>query len=207
MSTVTAAFPPPPTTAFRKRTFALDEYGQSVRAVLRSSPTMLRALLRPRTSRRLREEVMLAVTSVNDCRYCDWLHTQTALSHGADLEALEETLGGSLEGSRSTREQVAVLYGQHYANTHGRPDDSARQALAAAWGKKERAEIDAYIAVINFGNLTGNSADAWLARLRGTRGAGAHPIGEAVAALVGAPILAAIYVRSRAFTVEPGARR
>ena len=47
----------------------------------------------------------------------------------------------------------------------------------------EQAEIKAYITAITFGNLVGNSADAWLARLRRIPVEGGHPVGEAIAAL------------------------
>lgn len=188
---------PTASSAFRKRTFTPGEYGRSVAAVLRYGPTALYGLVRPRTSRRLREEVMLAVTEVNDCRYCDWVHTRAALRHGADLDALGETLGRSIDDPRVTREQVASLYAQHYASTSGQPDASARKALAAVWNRRERAEINAFIAVIFFSNLTGNSADAWIARLRGRRVEDGHPAAEALAALIGAPILTGIYLHSR----------
>ena len=56
------------------------------------------------------------------------------------------------------------------------------EALAAAWTPAEQAEIKAYITAITFGNLVGNSADAWLARLRGVPVEGGHPAGEAIAA-------------------------
>lgn len=191
---MTVATAPSP---FRKRTFAPGEYGRSVAAVLRHGPTALLGLIRPRTSRLLREEVMLSVTAVNDCRYCDWVHTRAALRHGADLDALGETLGRSIDDPRATREQVASLYAQHYASTSGRPDASAREALAAVWNRAERAEINAFIAVIFFSNLTGNSADAWIARLRGRPVDAGHPVAEALAAVVGAPILAGIYLHSR----------
>ena len=40
---------------------------------------------------------MLAVTSVNDCRYCNWGHTALALRNSVDLTALRQTLdSGSL---------------------------------------------------------------------------------------------------------------
>jgi hypothetical protein len=57
---------------FRKRTFSLPLYARSLAAVMTASPVLVRALIRPRISRALREQVMLGVTSVNDCRYCSW---------------------------------------------------------------------------------------------------------------------------------------
>jgi len=80
--------------AFRKRTFTLPLLAASLGAALRQLPAATRALRRPATSRALQEEVMLAVTSVNDCRYCDWVHTGLALEAGVDLADLHSTLSG-----------------------------------------------------------------------------------------------------------------
>ena len=57
---------------FRKRTFSLPLYARSLTAVMTAGPVLVRALIHPRISRALREQVMLAVTEVNDCRYCHW---------------------------------------------------------------------------------------------------------------------------------------
>jgi len=174
---------------FRKRTFSLPLYAQSLAALMTAGPVLARALIRPRISRALREQVMLAVTSVNDCRYCDWGHTALALRSGVDLAALRQTLGSGSLSADSTPDEVAVLYAQHVASQQGDADPGAERALAAAWTPAERAEIKAYITAITFGNLVGNSADAWLARLRKVPVEGGHPVGEAIAALGGCPAL------------------
>jgi len=157
---------PPSGAPFRKRTFSLPLYARSLAALMTASPMLVRALNRPRISPALREQIMLAVTSVNDCRYCNWGHTALALRNGVDLAALRQTLdSGSLSADR-TPEEVAILYAQHVASEQGDADPGAERALAAAWTPDEQAEIKAYITAITFGNLVGNSADAWLARLR-----------------------------------------
>ena len=174
---------------FRKRTFSLPLYAQSLAALMTAGPVLARALIRPRISRALREQVMLAVTSVNDCRYCDWGHTALALRSGVDLAALRQTLGSGSLSTDSTPGEVAIWYAQHVASQQGDADPGAERALAAAWTPAERAEIKAYITAITFGNLVGNSADAWLARLRKVPVEGGHPVGEAIAALGGCPAL------------------
>jgi AhpD family alkylhydroperoxidase len=151
---------------FRKRTFSLPRYARSLAALVTASPVLARALTRPRISPALREQIMLAVTSVNNCRYCDWGHTALALRNGVDLTALRRTLDGGSLGADSTPDEVAILYAQHVASQHGDADPGAERALAAAWAPDEQAEIKAYITAITFGNLVGNTADAWLARLR-----------------------------------------
>jgi AhpD family alkylhydroperoxidase len=183
---------------FRKRTFSLPLYARSLAAVMTASPVLVRALIRPRISRALREQVMLGVTSVNDCRYCNWGHTAVALRSGVDMAALRQTLGSGSLSTDSTPGEVAIWYAQHVASEDGDADPEAERALAAAWAPDEQAEIKAYITAITFGNLTGNSADAWLARLHGVPVEGGHPAGEAIAALAGFPALLSAWAWSRA---------
>lgn len=183
---------------FGKRTFTLPLLAQSTAAALHHGPALLRGLVQPATSPALREKVMLAVTAVNDCRYCSWAHTGLALENGVDLDALREILDHGSFGSVSTPEGVAILYAKHFADTVRRPSAEAERALAAAWpDPTQRAEILAYIHAIYFANLSGNSLDAWLARLRGQAVEQGHPVAEALAALASAPVLAAIRWRSR----------
>ena len=47
-----------------------------------------------------------------------------------------------------------------------------------------------------------NAFDAWLARLRGVPVENGHPVAEALAALVSAPVLAAIRLQSRQSTTR-----
>jgi AhpD family alkylhydroperoxidase len=182
---------------FRKRTFSLPLYARCLAEVMTASPVLVRAFSRPRISPALREQIMLAVTSVNDCRYCNWGHTALASRNGVDLAALRQTLDSGSLGADSPPEQVAILYAQHVASERGDADPDAERALAAAWTPAEQAEIKAYITAITFGNLAGNSADAWLARLRGVPVEGGHPAGEAIAALAAFPALVSAWAWSR----------
>lgn len=182
---------------FGKRTFTLPLLASSTLAALRSAPTLVKALARPTTSPALREKVMLAVTSVNDCRYCSWVHTGLALENGVDMNELQQMLEAQHFGDLNEKEAVAVLFGKHFADTGRQPTKEAEGALQRAWSDAERAEIMAYIHAIYFANLSGNSADAWLARLHGVPVENGHPVAEALAALVSAPVLAAIRLQSR----------
>ncbi len=62
-----------------------------------SSPVLLAAFVRPKTSAALREKVVLGVTSINDCRYCEWGHTHWALANGVPLEEVNQILGLQVE--------------------------------------------------------------------------------------------------------------
>jgi AhpD family alkylhydroperoxidase len=180
---------------FRKRTFTLPLLGLSLAAAGISLPTLAHALLRPSLSPALREEIMLAVTSVNDCRYCSWVHTGLALENGVDMDSLGMLLGRDLV-SVDEREAVAILFGKHFADTVRQPSKVARDKLQQHFNAGERREIMAYIHAIYFANLTGNSADAVLARLRGQKTEGSFIV-QLIAALLGAPVLTAIWLNSR----------
>ena len=180
---------------FRKRTFTLPLLGSSLAAAGISLPTLAHALLRPSLSPALREEIMLAVTSVNDCRYCSWVHTGLALENGVDMDSLGMLLGRDLI-SVDERDAVAILFGKHFADTVRQPSKVARDKLQQHFNAGERREIMAYIHAIYFANLTGNSADAVLARLRGQKTEG-NIIVQLIAAILGAPVLTAIWLNSR----------
>lgn len=186
---------------FAKRTFTLPLLGKSLAAAAITSPVMLRALVKPRLPTSLREEVVLAVTSVNDCRYCSWVHTGLALENGVDMEDLGMLLGKSLDNVEE-REAVAILFGKHFADTVRQPSAQARTKLAAHFSPAEQREIMAYIHAIYFANLTGNSADAILARLRGQQVEGSV-MAQLLAAIVGAPVLWLIWLASRRNETRP----
>jgi len=140
---------------------------------------------------------MLGVTSVNDCRWCSWLHSGIALKHGVDLDELQSLLDRGTFGAVDEREATAVLFAQHFAETLRRPTPAARHALARQFTPWQRMEIMAWIHFIYFANLSGNSADAWLARLRGREVADGHPLAEALAGLIAAPVLMLGWLGSR----------
>lgn len=181
--------------AFRKRTFTLPLLLESLGAAIASSPTLLATLVRPDLPTALREQVMLGVTQVNDCRYCDWVHSGLALANGVDRAELD-TLLATGEGMRDTRSAVAVLFAQHFADRLRRPDGDARQRLREHFSASERRQIMAWIHAIYFANLTGNSVDATLARMRGAEVEG-NALVQLLAAVLGAPVIGAIWLNSR----------
>lgn len=183
--------------AFAKRTFDFPQLARSLGSAVTHLPALARGLARPATSPALREKVMLGVTAVNDCRYCSWVHTGLALQNGVDLDELGHLLDAATFGDVQGRDATAILFAKHFADTAREPSPEAQAALAREFTPREREEIMAYIHAIWFANLAGNSADAWLARLKGIKVDGGHPLAEAIAAVVAAPVLGAIALQSR----------
>jgi AhpD family alkylhydroperoxidase len=110
-----------------------------------------------------RERLMLVVTGINGCRYCSYAHAREALRQGVsqdEIAALAETL---FEGS-PPEEVPALLYAQHWAETDGRPDPSAREQVRRQYGRRTLERIDAVLRLIRMGNLMGNTIDCLLYR-------------------------------------------
>lgn len=116
----------------------------------------------------LRRRLMLAVTSVNECRWCSWAHARGALKQGIPKGEVDELLCGTVEGCPAD-EVPALLYALHWAETDGRPEAEARQAVVERYGSDRADAIDRALATIRAGNLLGNTFDYVLFRLSGGR--------------------------------------
>ncbi len=110
------------------------------------------------------ERLMLAVTGVNNCRYCTYYHSRLALDAGITSKELAEILEGTVVNSPK-EEQLALLYAQHWADQKGKPDQDFKEELINKYGEKKANIIEITIRTINFGNLSGNTFDYFLYKL------------------------------------------
>src|SRR6056297_2319993 len=105
------------------------------------------------------ERIMLAVSGVNECAYCSWLHTRTALEKGMSDEEIRGLLDGSFE-SVTGHESVAIFYAQHWAESRGNPSPDARQRVVDYYGEKVTMYIERTMKVVTLGNLCSNTVYA-----------------------------------------------
>jgi AhpD family alkylhydroperoxidase len=154
-----------------KRTLTRDNFFKTVTNFVRSSPVLVRAAVRPRVSFALREKIFLAVTVINDCRYCQWGHSHWAMAHGVPMEEVNRILRHQTESleARNPAEVAAILFAQHYAEQLDQCDPESIENLRQYYRDAEVAEILAYVRFITLMNLTGNTVDAFLT---GTHGKG-----------------------------------
>ena len=159
---------PPKHPGKMKRTLTPGNTFQTVANVVASGPVLLAALVRPKTSAALREKVMLGVTSVTDCRYCQWGHTHWAMANGVPLEEVNQILGHQIESlkAKNPAEAAAILFAQHYAENLDQFDPESIENLRKYYSDGQVAEILAYVRAITLGSLTGNTVDAFLGRFR-----------------------------------------
>ena len=150
---------------FKKRTYrSLREFLQDLGFIFKNRKR-IRAIFESKSlSPAFRERMMLAVTQVNDCRYCARFHAKAALAEGISREEVDAILNGAFKDCPP--DQLAgVLYAEHWAEMLGAPDAEVRDKLIAAYGQDMANDIDIVLRLIKTGNLTGNTVDCLLYRV------------------------------------------
>jgi AhpD family alkylhydroperoxidase len=135
------------------------------------------------------EKIMTVVTAVNGCRYCAWFHAREAVASGLDPEEVRSMMNLQFHADASEEELPALVYAQHYAETRGNPDPEMKAKLVAAYGEKKAEQVQTVIRMITFGNLSGNTFDAFLSRMKGVKAEGSNPLFEFIFFIFGAPLL------------------
>jgi len=107
---------------------------------------------------------MLAVTSVEGCRYCSYFHSKLALKGGISQEEIGKLLSGDVEGCPE-EEALAVLYAQHWAESNAHPDPVTVEKLREIYGPEKAEAIHLMLRMIRLGNLLGNTWDYLLYRI------------------------------------------
>lgn len=151
---------------FIKRTFTLKRFIETLRDFMAHTDDIRSAVHGRRVDRAFAEKIMLAVTQVNGCRYCNYYHTRAALKAGVSDQELQKLLSQEI-GDFPEREAVALAFAQHYAESEDHPDPEAWQRVVEYYGEEMARDIMAYIRMITIGNLLGNTFDAFLSRLIG----------------------------------------
>ncbi|MGA8219839.1 MAG: carboxymuconolactone decarboxylase family protein [Solirubrobacterales bacterium] len=115
----------------------------------------------------LRERVMVAVSRVNSCRGCTFVHERLASRAGVSPEDLEGIGLGDL-GELDDRSRAAVVYATALAETRFRgpiPADLSA-AVAGLLTPDELVAVDAVARGMAFANLSSNTAEALIERIR-----------------------------------------
>ena len=108
-----------------------------------------------------RERLMLAVTAVNDCRYCSFVHTRQALREGVSREEIAGLYDGNI-GQLPENERTALLYAQRWVEMAGAPEEDLKEKLRSEYGEDMTDRIETTIRLINWNNLSGNTFDWFL---------------------------------------------
>jgi AhpD family alkylhydroperoxidase len=107
---------------------------------------------------------MLAVTSVESCRYCSYFHSKLALKGGINQEEIGQLLSGDFHNCPE-EEALAVLYAQHWAESNACPDPEVVEKLKETYSSEKMEAINMMLRMIRLGNLLGNTWDYLLYRI------------------------------------------
>jgi len=182
-------------TGFSRRFYTFPAFNAALDDALDHLGEFTAALRSGRISRAFGERIMLAVTHVNGCRYCDYGHTLAALASGVTSDELRALRAGDF-AALPQQEVTALLFAQHVAQMGGRPDPAAWDRLVATYGPAVACDVLAYIRLILIGNLLGNTFDAFWSRIAGRPAPGSTLLSE-VSVLLGALFLVPLKLAGR----------
>jgi AhpD family alkylhydroperoxidase len=124
--------------------------------------------LQARDGMAFRQRLWLVVTSVNDCRYCRYLHSNIALRSGVAFEEVAALAAGGVTNSPA-EQRPALLYGMRWAEQDGRTDAEAQARLMQSYDPRTVRVIEFVLRLIRFANLFGSTWDLMLLKLSGGR--------------------------------------
>ena len=151
---------------FKKRTYGFRSFFHDASKVMKNSSQIREVMKSGRISNQFKERIMLAVTAVNGCIYCEWAHTNAALKYGCTEEEIVEIRENDFS-SCDPEEVVALAFAKHYTETKGNPTDEAWGKLVEQYNDQEVNDILLLIQMITMGNLLGNTIEAFGSRFKG----------------------------------------
>jgi AhpD family alkylhydroperoxidase len=153
------------TKTFNKRTYHnLGEIIKDTRAIFARQKGIKPLMRGEIISDSFRERIMLAVTEVNGCRYCQYAHAKMAIDAGLSPSEIEDLSAGALHNCPSD-EIPALLYAQHWAESDGSPDPDTRQEITSFYGEQKVDAMELAMRMIRMGNLMGNTWDYFLYKI------------------------------------------
>ena len=174
---------------FAKRTLRLGD----LRPQLVGAPSLLFRVASAYRGQRLTpafsEKLMLVVTSVLRCRYCNWVHSELAARFGVGLADIEALLAGDISVAPE-EEQAALAYAIDYAS-NGNPQSADS---LSCYPEAVIRDIRALVEFVVLTNKLGNTFDAFVARLHGQAAHESSIFVEASVAMLMAPMYSAVAI-------------
>ena len=116
-------------------------------------------------NKKFKERIMLAITDVNGCAMCSFVHTKLALSSGMSREHIQELLTGDTS-KVPLEEAVGVLFGQHFADSKEDPSSEAINRLIDEYGERKAELVIAACHMITMTNAMGIGMDNFYHRIQ-----------------------------------------
>jgi len=172
--------PSSPFGGFRKRTMTAPQLASSMASLAPQIGTFYRVWVKHEIDPGFREELMLAVSKLNDCRYCTWGHQEWAHLNGVSNEELAQVEQLDPKGF-DRRKWLAISYVRALVKgDFRRVQPQLRRAMQHKYSPREIREIELIAKVMDIGNRGSNTWDALLSRLRGVPAADSRIIDELI---------------------------
>jgi len=164
---------------YRKRTITAREFVTNMFSLAGEAPTIYQIWGKHDLDPGFREEIMLAVAKLNDCRYCSWGHHEWAHLVGVPDEELAQIEQMDCKGLDHSK-QVALSYVRAFVSAEfGSVPRELRKEMCENYTANEIKEIELVVRIMDFGNRGANTWDAMLSRLRGTPAEDSNILDEA----------------------------
>ena len=172
--------PASPFGGFKKRTITAAQLAGRMGSLVPELGMMYRVWLKQEVDPGFREELMLAVSRLNGCRFCSWGHHEWAQISGVpdeELARLEQLDPSGFD----RRKWVAISYVRALVKENfERVQPELRRAMQHKYSPREIREIELIARVQDIGNRGSNTFDALLSRLRGVPAADSRVVDEVV---------------------------
>jgi AhpD family alkylhydroperoxidase len=176
--------PVSPFGGYKKRTMTAKELVLGAASLVPDAGTVYRVWVKHEIDAGFREELMLAVSKLNDCRYCSWGHHEWAHIVGIPEEELAHI--EQMDPSNFDRKKwLAISFVRELVTARfGRVSKVLMSEMKANYSAREIKEIILVAKVMDIGNRGANTWDAMLSRLQGKPAAESRVVDEAVLSAV-----------------------
>lgn len=149
-----------------KKRYSIREFNDIIYQCIRTLNYMRKGKRYGKLSNAFIKRIMLAVTEVNGCEMCSYVHTKQALEMGMKAEEIKQILTGDINHIPES-EVKAIMFAQHYAESRGNPSEASWNEIVETYGDATALAILGAIRMITFGNSFGIALSAFRSRLKG----------------------------------------
>lgn len=152
------------TQVFNKRIFTLKDHFKIMNHAAKSFGLLMYVKKHKLFNKKFKERIMLAVTEVNGCELCSYVHTKISLSSGMNKHEIKGLLNG-IKDDIPDDQLVGVLFGEYYASSHEQPEKYMINRLIEEYGREKAKTICAILGMITLTNSMGISMGLFKDRL------------------------------------------
>jgi AhpD family alkylhydroperoxidase len=183
---------------FRKRVLNVYTFFNESFSLFKGFGDLKIAFRRKLIDSRFRERIMLAVTQVNQCRFCSFGHTHAALSAGVSSKEINEILDANFNNVPENQ-QFALCFAQNFAESKGIVQVEYLNHLNSYYGIEKSKDIMTFTRFMSFCNLCGNTLEAFLMRFRGEKIENSYILDEIIVVVLIILLLPLVFIAGLIF--------